>query len=66
MSVEIFPFVVFGGIAVLAVVGIFSFRSRPDQSRTMQRVRAGCWVALVIAALGAIAYIVVPARTPGP
>jgi len=78
VAVEIFPFMLFGGIAVLALVGIVSFRSqrevpagdpagsRGSRRRSMQRVRAVCWVALTIAVLGAIAYIMVPARTPGP
>lgn len=73
MSVQIFPFLLFGGIATIAVVGIVSFRLRPEQRsdqidgtterqhRTMKMVRDACWVALVIAVLGAIAYLVLPA-----
>ena len=72
MSVEIFPFLLFGAIATVAVVGIFAFRLRPEQRsdhidrtierrrRTMKTVRDACWVALVIAVLGAIAYLVLP------
>lgn len=69
MSVEIFPFVIFGGIAVIAVVGIVSFRPGPvrreeatgvdtRRRRTMTIVRDGCWVALLIAVLGTIVYLV--------
>lgn len=70
MSVQIFPFVLFGGIAVVALVGIVSFRpeqrtgdaerSTERQRRRMQTVRNGCWVALTIAVLGTIVYIVFP------
>ncbi|HUL84047.1 MAG TPA: hypothetical protein VLX89_00835 [Actinomycetota bacterium] len=70
MAVEIFPFMLFGGIAVLALVGIVSFRpeqrtgdverSTERQHRRMQTVRNGCWVVLVIGVLGAIVYIVFP------
>ena len=70
MSVEIFPFVLFGGIALLAVVGIVSFRpeqrtgdtdgSTERQHRRMETMRNGCWVALAIAVLGTIVYIVFP------
>jgi predicted MFS family arabinose efflux permease len=78
VSVEIFPFVFFGGIGVLAVVGIVSFRPGPEQHagepdgamerrlRTMKRIRDVCWVALVIAAIGVIAYVMIPARATGP
>jgi hypothetical protein len=69
VSVEIFPFVIFGGIAVIAVVGIVSFRPGPGRREeaagvdtrrrsTMTIVRDGCWVALVIAVLGTIVYLV--------
>ncbi len=34
--------------------------------RTMKRVRDVCWVALVIAVLGAIAYVMIPTRMTGP
>ena len=72
MSVEIFPFVLFGAIATVAVVGIVAFRLRPEQRsddtdrsterqrRRMKTVRDGCWVALAIAVLGTIVYIVFP------
>jgi hypothetical protein len=70
MSVGIFPFVLFGGIAVVALVGIVSFRpvqrpgdadgSKERQHRRMAAVRNGCWVALTIAVLGTIVYIVFP------
>lgn len=78
MSVEIFPFVLFGAIAVLGVVGIVAFRPGPEQLgsephggverrlRTMKRVRGVCWVALVIAAIGAISYVMIPTRMTGP
>ena len=78
MSVEIFPFVLFGAIAVLAVVGIVAFRPGPEQLgsgpddaikrrlRTMKRVRDVCWVALVIAAIGVMAYVMIPTRMTGP
>ena len=73
MSVEIFPFLLFGGIATIAVVGIVAFRLRPEQRsdqidgrierqrKSMKMVRDACWVALVIAVVGAIAYFVLPA-----
>jgi uncharacterized membrane protein len=70
VSVEIFPFVLFGAIAVLAVVGIVSFRPEQRtggadgwterQHRRMVTVRNGCWVALAIAVLGTIIYVVFP------
>ena len=70
MSVEIFPFVLFGAIAVLAVVGIVSFRPEQRtgdadgwterQHRRMATVRNAGWVALAIAVLGTIIYVVFP------
>jgi len=70
VSVEVFPFVLFGGVAVLALVGIVSFRpaqrtgdadgSMERQHGRMETVRNGCWVALTIAVLGTIVYIVFP------
>jgi hypothetical protein len=69
--VRIFPFVLFGGIAILAVAGIMTLRFRPQQRtdaggtterqrRTMNTARNGCWVALVVAVLGTIVYVVLP------
>ena len=64
VSVEIFPFVIFGGIAVIAVAGSFRserggmrLRGPTNAAARMRMVRDACWVALMIAILGAIVYL---------